>query len=72
MSDGVNILLIAAAVLLPTVAWIWWCIRPIAFDPHRWNDLSDDRHEWRLWMAFWIVEKKFLLQKTRGEIVTLL
>ena len=43
----------------------------VAFDSARWH-APKQRSSWRLRMANWLVKKKFLLGKTRNEVVSIL
>ena len=60
--------LIAATFVAIAVAWIIWSIRDLPFDEVRWRTKSSQR----LRMANWIVKRKYLLSKSRSEVMNLL
>jgi hypothetical protein len=62
--------ILATGIALAVVLGLW-AARDLAFDSARWHALKQ-RRSWRLRMAHWLVKKKFLLGKTRSEVVSIL
>jgi hypothetical protein len=59
--------LIAAIFVAIAIAWIAWSVRDLPFDTARWRTGTQ-----RLRMANWMVKRKYLLSRSRSEVMNLL